>query len=494
MSHEDRPAPSADEDTLARLGYQQELSRGLGSFANYALSFSIICILAGGITSFHVGFCAVGPAAIGVGWPLAVLFSLAVAATMAQIASAFPTAGGLYHWAALLGGRAFGWITAWFNLAGLITVLAAINVGTWRFVVSSLLGGNDPGPWVQVFAVLGITVTQALINLWGVKAVGPLATFSGYWILGVSLWIIVWLLVLGEPTWPHRLFEFENFSGLPNAEAAIWPASESIAWLFLLAMLLPAYTITGFDASAHAAEETRDAALVVPRAIIQAVLVSGIAGWVLLSVAVLVIDDTHHTACQGERAFVSILEESMPPFLRMASFGMILVAQYLCGLATVTSASRMAFAFARDGGMPFSGWVRRVNPATQVPVYAVWFVSLGSVLFILYADLYATIAAACTILLYISYVLPTIAGMWAHGRTWTRMGPWNLGPWFVPLAILSLLGSGAVLMIGMQPPSEKAGWVVVGFVAFLVAVWLGIARKRFRGPPVDLKALQGERS
>src|SRR5262245_18894503 len=96
---------SDDERTLAGLGYQQELHRGLGAFSNFALSLSIICILAGGVTSFHVGLCSFGGAAIGVGWPLGCLFSLVVALAMAQIASAYPTAGGLYHWASILGGR-----------------------------------------------------------------------------------------------------------------------------------------------------------------------------------------------------------------------------------------------------------------------------------------------------------------------------------------------------------------------------------------------------
>src|SRR5262245_29030409 len=112
-----------DEQTLRSLGYEQELQRGLGAFANFALSLSIICILAGGITSFHLGLCSVGGASIGLGWPLVCLFSLTVAATMGQVASAFPTAGGLYHWAAILGGRFWGWVTAWFNLAGLVVVL-----------------------------------------------------------------------------------------------------------------------------------------------------------------------------------------------------------------------------------------------------------------------------------------------------------------------------------------------------------------------------------
>src|SRR5579871_5949592 len=128
MSEEDRLI-AEDVKALQRLGYAQELRRGMGAFSNYAISLSIICILAGGVTSFQYGFCAVGGAAIGIGWPLSCLFSLAVAATMGQVASAFPTAGGLYHWGCILGGRGWGWATAWFNLAGLVFVLAAINVG-----------------------------------------------------------------------------------------------------------------------------------------------------------------------------------------------------------------------------------------------------------------------------------------------------------------------------------------------------------------------------
>src|SRR5437660_8414492 len=107
---------SDDVRTLHKFGYAQELARVLGGFSNFAISLSIICILAGGITSFHVGLCSAGGASIGLGWPLVCLFSLTVALAMAQVASAFPTAGGLYHWGSILVGRACGWVTAWFNL------------------------------------------------------------------------------------------------------------------------------------------------------------------------------------------------------------------------------------------------------------------------------------------------------------------------------------------------------------------------------------------
>src|SRR5215469_6978886 len=135
-------AIAGDVALLGRMGYAQELRRRMGAFSNFAIAFSTICILAGGITSLQLGVSAVGGAAAGVVWPIGVAFAMVVALSMAQVASAFPTAGGLYHWSAILGGKGWGWATAWFNLAGLVTVLAAINVGTYRFAMASL----GPGP------------------------------------------------------------------------------------------------------------------------------------------------------------------------------------------------------------------------------------------------------------------------------------------------------------------------------------------------------------
>src|SRR6188768_2575436 len=183
------PIPPAPEDqsddarTLHKFGYAQELARVLGGFSNFAISLSIICILAGGITSFHQGFCSVGGASIGIGWPLVGLFALCVAATMGQIASAFPTAGGLYHWAAMLGGRGWGWTTAWFNLAGLVAVLAAINVGTFRFAMGAFAPDIKPTPMMQFAVVAIITASHAIINHLGIRVTRVLTDFSGYLIL-----------------------------------------------------------------------------------------------------------------------------------------------------------------------------------------------------------------------------------------------------------------------------------------------------------------------
>lgn len=475
--------PDTDDlNTLHKFGYAQELARVLGGFSNFAISLSIICILAGGITSFHVGYCSVGGASIGIGWPLVGLFALCVAATMGQIASAFPTAGGLYHWAAMLGGRGWGWVTAWFNLAGLVAVLAAINVGTVRFAWGAFAPDEPLTPMDQALIVAVITASHAVVNHLGIRFTRVLTDFSGWWILLVSMVLTIALLAAAPSFEWERLWTFVNYGGLP-LEAPVWPPSDDLVPLFALGLLLPAYTITGFDASAHVSEETTEAARNVPRGIVRSVWVSAVFGWLMLCAVVLAMSDPLHGAIRGETAVVSTMAERLPRGFHYSLCGAIVLAQYLCGLATVTSASRMAFAFARDGGLPFAFLVRYVSPAFRTPPVAIWLVAAAAVGFTVYAEAYATIAASAAVLLYISYVLPTAIGIVAYGRWWTEMGPWTLGLWFRPLAAISVLGCAGLVVIGMQPPNDKAAYVVAGMCAALAAGWFGLARWRFPGPP-----------
>jgi amino acid transporter len=481
--HDDAPGSDAeDEAELRRLGYAQELRRGMSAFSNFAVSLSIICILAGGVTSFHQGLCGVGGAAIGLGWPLCCAFSLVVALTMAHVASAFPTAGGLYHWAAILGGRGWGWATAWFNLAGLVTVLAAINTGAYRFLASSF--GYQRGPLGQALFVAAATVSQAAFNHFGIRLTSRLINFSGYWILLVAV-VLTAAMLFGVTTFePLRLVTFDNFSGLPDGDA-VWPRTENVTWLFLLGLLLPAYTLTGFDASAHTAEETVRAAVNAPRGIVRSVVVSGAFGWVMLCAVVLAAPSLRDAAAEGEGAFVHIVKSvyaTRPP-VAACLFAGIALAQYLCGLATVTSASRMLYAFARDGGVPGSSVLRLVHTRWQTPVPAIWVTAAAAVAFTLSAEVYDTIAATCTVLLYVSYVLPTALGMWAYGRTWQKMGPWSLGGWYPPLAALSVLGCGVLLVIGISSLNDVAFYFIVGFPAALLVLWFAVERRRFTGPP-----------
>ena len=483
-----------DKAILHSFGYAQELLRGMKTFQNFAISFSIICILSGGINSFSQGLSSVGGASIGFGWPLASVFALIIALAMGQIGSAYPTAGGLYHWGSLLGGRGIGWATAWFNLVGLVTVLAAINVGAYLYFVGALFPylGVDTGALtpasptvysvaVQTIVVSVITFSQALFNHLGIRLTSKLTDISGVLIFVVAVALTL-ALFLYAPTHDYsRLWTFKNYSG--DAGGGTWPQAGNLVYLFLLGLLLPAYTITGFDASAHTAEETIGAASSIPKGMYHSVFWSAIFGWAMLCAVIIAAPDMDKAAAQGGNAFFSIMDGVVPPGLKLALYIGIGISQYLCGLATVTSASRMIFAFARDGGLPASKSLRSVSKTFRTPATAIWVASILAVLFTIYTPVYTTIAAVCTMFLYISYVIPITAGLIAYRRTWTKMGPFDLGALYPVLAVLSIIGCAVLLFIGVQPPNDQALTVTIGVLILTVVVWFGLERRRFQGPP-----------
>jgi len=221
-----------DVAVLHSMGYAQELQRSMSKFSNFAISFSIICILSGGINSFAQAISSIGGAGAGIGWIVGCLLSGMFALAMAQIASAFPTAGGLYHWASILGNRFWGWLTAWLNLLGLITVLGAINIGTAYFfqgAFGSLFGttGADGAitPWPSsdheiVLFVAIITVIQAIFNHVGIKATTFLTDISGWIIFATTAVLVVACLAYAPGIDLSRLWTFTNYSGEAGATSS----------------------------------------------------------------------------------------------------------------------------------------------------------------------------------------------------------------------------------------------------------------------------------
>ncbi|MBL8536973.1 MAG: amino acid permease [Hyphomonadaceae bacterium] len=486
MSQKEAGALSASDDvkTLHKMGYAQELARRMGHFSNFAISFSIICILSGGINSLAQGTSGAGGAALGIGWLVGGACALLFTLGMAQIASAYPTAGGLYHWSSILGGRFWGWLTAWFNLLGLITVLSAINVGTYYFFIGSfapMLGVEDTYTTKVVFVGV-MTASHALINHLGIKTTTRLTDFSGYLILGGAILLTGALFYYSPSHDFSRLWTFTNYSG--DAGGGVWPETSSMLTIFLLGLLLPIYTLTGYDASAHTSEETLQAAKHVPTAIIHSVFWAVLFAWLFSCAFVMAIPDMDQAATQGWNVFFWVMDQIMPQQLKLAIYGIILAAQYICGLATVTSVSRMIFAFARDKGLPFSGTLAKVSPRWRVPVAAIWVGAALAVIFVSWADAYSVAVAVTSIALYVSYAMPIAAGGLAFGGKWKDMGPWNIGPIYRVIALLCVAIAGVIFYIGVQPPNDKA-LVFLGVIgAITLVVWFGLEMRRFKGPPI----------
>jgi amino acid transporter len=202
----------------------------------------------------------------------------------------------------------------------------------------------------------------------------------------------------------------------------------------------------------------------------------------MLSAIVLAVPDLAEAAKTGDQSFFWIIRAVVPQPLRTTLYVGISVAMYLCGLSTLTSASRMVYAFARDGGLPFSRKLSHVG-SHHTPSVAIWTVA-G--LAIIAARLpYAAVAAVCTVFLDIAYLLPTLLGLFAYGRGWKEMGPWSLGAWYRPLAALAVAGCVGIIFISVQPPSEIALPIVGTMAAILVALWWGWMRRHFPGLPME---------
>ena len=484
MSRESDQTSDEDLKVLHSMGYAQELARNMKGFQNFAISFSIICILSGGINSLGQGISGVGGAAIGIGWIVGCGISLVFALGMAQIGSAYPTAGGLYHWGSILGGRGWGWLTAWLNLLGLVTVLGAINVGTYNFFIGAFGAtlGIESSFGLQAAFVIGVTSIQAIVNHVGIRATAKLTDLSGYLIFITAVLLTVCLLAYAPSLDFSRLWTFKNYSGPAGGD--VWPATDSMLLLFGLGLLLPIYTITGFDASAHTAEETRDASRAVPRGIVNSVLLSSLFGFLMLAAFVLAIPDMDKAAASGWGVFFVTLDAVLPVPLKQVLYVLIFIAQFICGLATVTSASRMIYAFARDGGLPASNALKRVHPGFRTPVAAIWTAAMISIGFTLYTPAYTTIVSVTVIFLFLSYGMPIAAGLFSYGRSWTQMGPWDMGPSFRIVGVLTILCVALIFFLGVQPPNDAALKITLMFLALTAVVWFGFERRRFKGPPV----------
>ncbi len=502
---------TSDEAVLHRLGYAQVLYREMGGFSNFAISFTIISILAGCLTSYYIAFNSGGPVAVTWGWLLVGVFCVLVAMAMGEIASAMPTAGALYYWASKLGGPAWGWFTGWFNLIGQIAVTAAIDYGAATFTTALLnlwfptVIGND-----TVAILITYTVIVALhlgLNLAGVNLLSLLNTVSAWWhMVGVAV-IVVVLAVVPQH---HQSAAFVFGATINNtgfSDSAFW-------FVFGLGLLMAQYTITGYDASAHMSEETRSASRSAAIGMVMSVVVSVVFGFVLLvaityaipsaadgtpDVANVLLGGGTADAPTPGNAVVYIWQSSLGNTLTEFLLLIAVIAQFFCGTASVTSASRMMFAFSRDRAIPFSPVWRKVS-ANRVPVNAViaicvlaWALMLPTLANGVVG--YAVGTSIAVIGLYIAFALPIILRIRAGDRF--EAGGWSLGrhyKWIAPLAVVWI----AVVCVLFLLPAYEAGvpwsadfaWTsvnyapvtVLGALVLFGGWYLVSARKWFTGP------------
>ncbi|OLB76335.1 MAG: amino acid permease [Actinobacteria bacterium 13_2_20CM_2_71_6] len=484
-------AVESDEQLLAQLGYKQELHRRLSGFSNFAVSFSIISILAGAITSYGIAMNAGGPLSITLGWLFVGGMVTLVALAMAEVCSAYPTAGALYWWASALARTnkaAWAWFVGWFNFLGEVAVTAAIDFGaaTTTMAFLSLTTGLEVTAGNTFLTFLVIIAAHGLLNTFGVNLVRLLSDVSAWWHLAGVAVIVAVLAIVPDHHKPiaQVFFEVKNATGFTFGGAAIYAV--------LIGLLMAQYTYTGYDASAHVAEETHDAARSAPRGIVSSVVVSVIAGFFLLFAITWAIQDYDAEAASPlalppAQIFIDASGRRLGEFLLF----ICVVAQFFCGMASVTANSRMSYAFSRDGALPGSRIWRKVNPRTGTPTNSIWLCVVCSTVLVVPAlwntTAYLAATSIAVIGLYIAYVAPVYLRL---RNPDFRPGPWNLGRWSPLVGWTAIVWVAIITVLFVLPTASPIKWTNFNYTIIAVGVvvlaawlsWVLSARKWFTGP------------
>ena len=520
-----------DVHDLHRLGYAQELFRTMGGFSNFAISFSIISILTGAVILYDYGLAWAGTAASLIGWPLVTIFVLLIAAAMAEIASAYPTAGGLYYWASRMKGKNWGWWTAWFNLIGQFAIVAGINFSAAFFlndtIVTPLLSrlgvgfenstvilasGGTAILTGQLVTMGILMLVQLAMNIRGINLVALLNQVSVWWHIAIVLAVVVLIMVVGKPdasglhlfqiqpvdqggSWNNNL----GFANLQYGPAISYP----LIGAFFFSLLQANWTYTGNDASAHVAEETVAARLSSAWGLFLSVAVSAVVGYIFLFVltthlpnlstlfpATLPTDlsNTSQYYFGNKAAVIEILNYNLGQVGDILSAG-IGIAMAFCGLSSIASAGRMLYAFSRDDGMPGSPWLKKVSHRYRTPANSMIAIVVVAWLFTVASGIVGggtaivIVTAISTIFLYAAYGIPILLAL--RSDAWRSERVWSLGRFSRPVAVIALLWIVTLMVLFSFPTSGNISWpFMAAVVAFLLVYYFAWARRRFTGPKI----------
>jgi len=514
---------SDDERRLAELGYKQELRRNWSGFSNFAISFSIISILAGCFTTFGQAWNNGGPIAISIGWPLISAFILIIGFTMSELVSAYPTSGGIYWWASALGGPKAGYYTGWLNLIGLLAVIASVAYGCATFFDLAFMSLSES--WAAGYSLqrvfimfIVVLVLVSVLNIFSGHLMALLNNVSVWWhVIGAAAVILI--LIILPPTHMSIADVFtmrvNNSAGLAGGET-----TGLLFWIYVLPLgfLLTQYTITGFDASAHLSEETQGAADGAAKGIWRSIFYSAIGGWILLLAFLFAVQDADAVTAGGGGVAV-IFAQALDAKWAGAVLLIASIGQFFCSTACMTSCSRMLFAFSRDGAVPGAKRWAKLNKS-QVPGNAVIISAIVAVLITLPAlvevnigtadapiivptAFYAVVSVA-VIGLYLAFAIP-IYLRWRKGSAF-KQGPWNLGnkwKWMAPVAVIEII----IISVYFSLPTTPMGWpgnadfswkfvnyAPILTIGALILLWIGwhlSAKKWFTGPKRTIDLPEG---
>ncbi len=474
---------AADAD-LAQFGYKQQLNRSLGAYTSFALAFSMISVTTTVFTQFGEPFQAIGGIAIWMWFPVGagvVLLSL----VYGHLAARLPVTGFAYQWASRIVSPNYGWFTGW--NAQLCTLVGSAGIAEALASVFAPDVWSTPTHWdIALLATVAIIVAVC-VNVLSIKIAGMVnnigASVELVGTLGFTLLVGIGLFFFHSKQGPSVLFQ----SGSANGQHLSFTTLG-------LALLLPVWTLAGWEGSADLAEETTDPRRIAPRAMRRAVLVSLGVAFVVYAVFAMAIpgpigDTVNGTANPMVHIFQSHFGLALADVLQVVVF----IAMFSCLLANITVATRTGFSLSRDRMLPFSHVWSKVNHTTATPIYTIMMVGAFAIAINLLSGGFVTnVLSVINVALYLTYGSTCVAvliGVRRHSIPDAPPGYFGLGKWLVPVCIICCAFSVVVIVFMVAPPGSHTvlfyalGFEALGLIWYLLAVRGRLARKQ-AGPGI----------
>ena len=491
---------STDADQLAQLGHAQSFERQFSKWSMLGLAFAILNSWAALAAGLSFALPSGSSCAVLWGFVTAGICNLSLAASLAEMLSAYPTAGGQYHWVAVMSPRSLkrglSWVTGWINLSGWVALVATNSVIESQFIlyIARLEHPSyEPQRWHQFLIYIAVTIIALLINVFGSKLLPLINQFALAWSMAGFVIISIVVLACAAPNYATAEFVFTDF-----ANSTGWP--DGLAWL--LGLLQGGLGLTAFDAVAHMIEEIPDAALEGPRIMVYCQYIGISTGFIFLIVLLFV--------SGGQANAETIISSPLGPLLQIfyiatnsrAGAICLLMFPLICflfaGNSVLTTSSRMTFAFARDGGLPMSRIWWKVHPTLGVPLNAlllnVAIVVLFGCIFLGSSVAFNAITAASVVALGVSYGIPVTVNL-AQGRRKLPERAFALPEWLGWTAnIIGLAYTVLTTVLFVFPPflpvsGSTMNYCIVAFAIILLIStiqWFADGRKNYEGPRITI--------
>jgi len=420
-----------DSRDLASFGYQQHLRRRLGAFSSFAAGYSYVSVLTGMFELFAFGYAYGGPRVFWM-WLIVWIGQMAVAFCFAELASRYPIAGSAYQWSKQLNGAIATWLTGWAMLVGDVVTIAAVAIAE-QIVLPPIWSGFEVFKNTTqnaVFLGLVMLVIITLLNMSGVQIMSIVNNIGvAAELIGVVLFVV--LLAFHFQRGPAVFLHAE---GTGPGVAGYKTFGDGVA--LLLAVLMPAYVMYGFDTACTLAEETKEPRRKGPKAILIALGASGLGGALLLAFAIMS-SPTLNPAKLGVAGLPFIIKAVLGTTLGKIMLADVAVAIFVCGLAIQTATIRLTFSMARDNILPFGNALSKVSKRVDSPIVPAIISGVIAALILVVnigkPQIFTIVTSVAIIFIYIAYFMATGSLLFKRAKrgmnTKDKNGLFSMGKW-----------------------------------------------------------------